>query len=62
MSTATQVRPASHETPEIQLPVGVSAFPGEMYRAPGGWVERADNQLIYQLFTGEVRAAFRPLR
>ena len=69
---------ASHTTNEISLPVGVSVFPGEIYRAPRSWAERAYNQLIYfnevdrgghfaaweqpELFTEEVRASFRPLR
>jgi pimeloyl-ACP methyl ester carboxylesterase len=69
---------ASHKTTEIDLPVGVTVFPGEMYRAPRSWAERAYRQLIYfnevdrgghfaaweqpELFTTEVRAAFRPLR
>jgi pimeloyl-ACP methyl ester carboxylesterase len=69
---------ASHKTAEISLPVGVSVFPGEIYRAPRSWAERAYSQLVYfnevdrgghfaaweqpDLFTDEVRAAFRPLR
>jgi pimeloyl-ACP methyl ester carboxylesterase len=69
---------ASHKTTDISLPVGVTVFPGEIYRAPRSWAEQAYRQLIYfnevdkgghfaaweqpELFTGEVRAAFRPLR
>jgi pimeloyl-ACP methyl ester carboxylesterase len=69
---------ASQKTADISLPVGVSVFPGEMYRAPRSWAEQAYRQLIYfnevdrgghfaaweqpDLFTEEVRAAFRPLR
>jgi pimeloyl-ACP methyl ester carboxylesterase len=69
---------ASHKTVDISLPVGVTVFPGEIYRAPRSWSEQAYRQLIYfnevdkgghfaaweepELFTGEVRAAFRPLR
>jgi pimeloyl-ACP methyl ester carboxylesterase len=69
---------ASHKTMDISLPVGVTVFPGEIYRAPRSWAEQAYRQLIYfnevdkgghfaaweepELFTNEVRAAFRPLR
>jgi pimeloyl-ACP methyl ester carboxylesterase len=69
---------ASHKTVDISLPVGVTVFPGEIYRAPRSWSEQAYRQLIYfnevdkgghfaaweepELFTSEVRAAFRPLR
>ena len=69
---------ASQMTTDITLPVGVSVFPGEIYRAPRSWTEQAYRQLIYfnavdagghfaaweqpELFTSEVRAAFRPLR
>lgn len=60
------------------MPVAVTVFPGEIYRAPRSWAERCYRNLIYfheadngghfaaweqpQLFTQEVRAAFRPLR
>jgi pimeloyl-ACP methyl ester carboxylesterase len=56
----------------------VSIFPGERYQAPRSWAERAYPKLIYynkldkgghfvaweqpQLFSEEVRAAFRSLR
>jgi pimeloyl-ACP methyl ester carboxylesterase len=62
----------------ISIPVAVSVFPGEQYQAPRSWAERAYPNLIYfhevdkgghfaaweqpQLFTEEVRAAFRTLR
>jgi len=62
----------------ITIPVGVTVFPGEAYRPPRQWVERAYRSLIYynrvdkgghfaaweepELFTTEVRAASRPLR
>jgi pimeloyl-ACP methyl ester carboxylesterase len=62
----------------VSIPVAVSVFPGEQYQAPRSWTERAYPQLIYynqvdrgghfaaweqpQLFTEEVRAAFRSLR
>ncbi|MBW8725917.1 MAG: alpha/beta fold hydrolase [Inquilinus limosus] len=62
----------------IDLPAAVTIFPGEIYRAPRSWVERAYHTLIYfnqvdkgghfaaweepELFATEVRAAFRSLR
>lgn len=60
------------------LPVAVSVFPGEIYRAPRSWAERCYGNLVYfheaangghfaaweqpAVFTTEVRAAFRFLR
>jgi pimeloyl-ACP methyl ester carboxylesterase len=62
----------------VSIPVAVSVFPGEQYEAPRSWTERAYPNLLYynkvdkgghfaaweqpQLFSNEVRAAFRPLR
>jgi pimeloyl-ACP methyl ester carboxylesterase len=62
----------------VTVPVGFSAFPGEIFQAPRSWVENAYPTLTYynkpvrgghfaaweepELFTNEVRAAFRPLR
>jgi pimeloyl-ACP methyl ester carboxylesterase len=62
----------------VSIPVAVSVFPGEQYEAPRSWTERAYPNLIYynrlekgghfaaweqpQLFSEEVRAAFRSLR
>lgn len=62
----------------IAVPVAVSIFPGEVYRPPRHWAERAYPKLIYynkvdkgghfaaweepELFSAEVRAAFRSLR
>jgi pimeloyl-ACP methyl ester carboxylesterase len=62
----------------ITIPVAVSVFPGERYQAPRSWAERAHSKLVYfneldrgghfaaweqpQLFSEEVRAAFRSLR
>jgi pimeloyl-ACP methyl ester carboxylesterase len=66
------------KTADISIPVAVTVFPGEIYRAPKNWAERAYHKLIYfnevdngghfaaweqpQLFTEEMRAAFRSLR
>ncbi len=62
----------------VTVPAAVSVFPREMYQAPRSWAERAYPNLIYfnevdrgnhfaawqepELFTTEVRAAFRSLR
>jgi pimeloyl-ACP methyl ester carboxylesterase len=62
----------------VTIPVGVSAFPDEIYQAPKSWTEKAYPKLIYynrpakgghfaaweqpQLFTEDVRATFRSLR
>jgi pimeloyl-ACP methyl ester carboxylesterase len=69
---------AAQKTAEISLPVGVTVFPDEIYRAPRSWTERAYRDLIYfnevdkgghfaaweqpELFSAELRAAFRSLR
>jgi len=63
---------------DIAIPAAVTVFPGEIYRAPRSWAERAYRKLIYwhevhtgghfaaweqpALFSAELRAAFRPLR
>jgi pimeloyl-ACP methyl ester carboxylesterase len=62
----------------VTVPAAVSVFPRELYQAPRSWAEQAYPNLIYfnevdegnhfaawqepDLFTTEVRAAFRPLR
>jgi pimeloyl-ACP methyl ester carboxylesterase len=66
------------KTTEISVPVGVTVFPGEIYRAPKSWAERAYPKLTYfnvvdkgghfaaweqpELLAAELRAAFRSLR
>jgi pimeloyl-ACP methyl ester carboxylesterase len=63
---------------DVSVPAAVSVFPGENYQAPRSWTERAYHKLIYfnevdrgghyaaweqpELFSAELRAAFRPLR
>ena len=63
---------------DVAIPVAVSAFPDELYQAPRSWTERAYPKLIHynkldkgghfaaweqpELFTTELRAAFRSLR
>jgi pimeloyl-ACP methyl ester carboxylesterase len=62
----------------IKIPVAVSVFPDELYAAPRNWAEKAYPKLIHynkldkgthfaaweqpELFTAELRTAFRPLR
>ncbi|MBW4421684.1 MAG: epoxide hydrolase [Myxacorys californica WJT36-NPBG1] len=69
---------AAQKTDEISLPVAITVFPGEIYRAPETWARRAFRNLIYfhevdkgghfaaweqpQLFSEEIRAAFRSVR
>jgi pimeloyl-ACP methyl ester carboxylesterase len=64
--------------PPVSVPVGFTQFPGEIVRTPRSWVEIAYPTLTYfnkvdkgghfaaweepELFSEEVRAAFRPLR
>jgi pimeloyl-ACP methyl ester carboxylesterase len=64
--------------PEVSLPVGFTTFPDEIFRAPRSWVEKGYPNLTYfneadkgghfaaweepELFSTEVRAAFRSLR
>jgi pimeloyl-ACP methyl ester carboxylesterase len=64
--------------PAVTVPVGFTTFPGEIWASPRSWVEAVYPGLGYfnevekgghfaaweepQLFTEEVRAAFRPLR
>jgi pimeloyl-ACP methyl ester carboxylesterase len=69
---------AAQKTSEISLPVAVTVFPEDVYRAPETWARRAYRNLIYfneadegghfaaweqpDLFAAELRAAFRSLR
>jgi pimeloyl-ACP methyl ester carboxylesterase len=62
----------------VSIPVAVTVFPGEQYQAPRSWAEKAYPNLIYfnevdkgghfaaweqpELFSAELRAAFRSLR
>jgi pimeloyl-ACP methyl ester carboxylesterase len=64
--------------PDPRVPVGFSAFPGEIWKTPRSWAEQSYPTLTYygeaargghfaaweepELFAAEVRAAFRPLR
>ena len=66
------------KTTEISLPVAITVFPEDVYRPPETWARRAYKNLIYfhevdkgghfaaweqpELFSAELRAAFRSLR
>ncbi|MCC3158682.1 epoxide hydrolase [Hymenobacter sp. 15J16-1T3B] len=68
----------AQRTAEIRLPVAVTVFPDEIYRAPESWARRAYPNLLYfheaekgghfaaweqpQLYAQELRAAFKSLR
>jgi pimeloyl-ACP methyl ester carboxylesterase len=72
------IQAAAWKTAEISLPVAITVFPEDVYRAPETWARRAYRNLIYfnevdkgghfaaweqpELFSAELRAAFRPLR
>jgi pimeloyl-ACP methyl ester carboxylesterase len=62
----------------VSIPVGFTSFPGEIFKAPRSWVEKTYPTLVYfnevdrgghfaaweqpQLFSEELRAAFRSLQ
>jgi pimeloyl-ACP methyl ester carboxylesterase len=73
-----QALAAGQAPPEVELPVGFTTFPGEIFAAPRSWVEKSYPHLTYyhqaakgghfaaweepELFTTEIRAAFKSLR
>jgi pimeloyl-ACP methyl ester carboxylesterase len=73
-----QARASGQAPPEVSLPVGFTTFPGEIWRTPRSWAEKAYPNLTYfnevekgghfaaweepELFSEELRAAFRSLR
>jgi pimeloyl-ACP methyl ester carboxylesterase len=77
-SGRAQARAAGQAPPQVPIPVGFTTFPGEIFRAPRSWVERAYPNLSYfneagkgghfaaweepDVFASEIRAAFNPLR
>jgi pimeloyl-ACP methyl ester carboxylesterase len=77
-SGRAQALAAGQAPPQVKLPVGFTTFPGEIFRAPRSWVEKAYPNLSYfheagkgghfaaweepELFATEIRAAFSPLR
>ena len=77
-NTQGAMRAAGMPRPEVKLPVGFTTFPGEIWRTPRSWVEKAYPNVTYfnevdrgghfaaweepELFSTEIRAAFRSLR
>jgi hypothetical protein len=77
-SGRAQALAAGQAPPAVSIPVGFTTFPDEIFAAPRSWVEQGYPTLAYfneadrgghfaaweqpQLFSEEVRAAFRPLR
>jgi pimeloyl-ACP methyl ester carboxylesterase len=73
-----QALAAGQAPPEVSMPVGFTTFPGEVFRAPRSWAEAVYPKLTYfnevdrgghfaaweepELFSTEVRAAFRSVR
>jgi pimeloyl-ACP methyl ester carboxylesterase len=71
-------RTAGQAPPPVLVPVGFTVFPGEIFRAPRSWVQKAYPTLAYfheagsgghfaaweepELFATEIRAAFTSLR
>jgi pimeloyl-ACP methyl ester carboxylesterase len=69
---------AGQAPPDVSLPVGFTTFPGEIWQTPRSWVEQSYPNVIYfnevdrgghfaaweepELFSEEVRAAFKSLR
>jgi pimeloyl-ACP methyl ester carboxylesterase len=77
-SGQAQAKAAGQAPPPMTLPFGFTTFPGEIWRTPRSWVEKAYPNVVYfneadrgghfaaweepQLFSEELRAAFRSLR
>jgi pimeloyl-ACP methyl ester carboxylesterase len=77
-SGQAQVKAAGQAPPPMTLAFGFTTFPGEIWRTPRSWVEKAYPNVVYfneagrgghfaaweepQLFSEELRAAFRSLR
>ncbi len=77
-SGQAQAKAAGQAPPPMTLPFGFTTFPGEIWRTPRSWIEKAYPNVVYfnevgkgghfaaweepQLFTEELRSAFRSLR
>jgi pimeloyl-ACP methyl ester carboxylesterase len=77
-SGQAQAKAAGQAPPPMTLPFGFTTFPGEIWRTPRSWVEKAYPNVIYfnevergghfaaweepELFSQEMRAAFASLR
>jgi pimeloyl-ACP methyl ester carboxylesterase len=71
-------RAAGQTLPQVKIPVGFTSFPGEIWRSPRSWVEKGYPNVTYynevdkgghfaaweepELFSQELRAAFKTLR
>jgi pimeloyl-ACP methyl ester carboxylesterase len=74
----TAAAAAGKKPPKVSIPVAFTVFPGEIFQAPRRWAEKVYPNLVYfneadrgghfaaweepQLFTEELRAAFKTLR
>jgi pimeloyl-ACP methyl ester carboxylesterase len=77
-SGQAQARAAGQAPPPVSIPVAFTTFPGEIFPAPRSWVEKSYPTLTYfnevdkgghfaaweepELFSSELRAAFRTVR
>jgi pimeloyl-ACP methyl ester carboxylesterase len=77
-SGQAQAKAAGQAPPPMALPFGFTTFPGEIWRTPRSWVEKAYPNVMYfnevdkgghfaaweepDLFSSEMRAAFKSLR
>jgi pimeloyl-ACP methyl ester carboxylesterase len=75
---AAAARAAGQAPPEVSIPTGFTTFPGEIWRTPRSWAENSYPNLVYfnevergghfaaweepELFSEEVRAAFKSVR
>jgi pimeloyl-ACP methyl ester carboxylesterase len=73
-----QAQASGQAPPAVSLPVGFTTFPGEIWQTPRSWVESSYPNVTYfnevdkgghfaaweepELFSSELRAAFRSLR
>ena len=73
-----QILASGQAPPSVSIPVGFTTFPGELWRTPRSWVENSYPNVTYfnevdrgghfaaweepELFSAEIRAAFRSLR
>jgi pimeloyl-ACP methyl ester carboxylesterase len=77
-SGRAQAQAAGQAPPEVSIPVGFTTFPGEIWKTPRSWVEASYPNVVYfnevdkgghfaaweepELFSSEIRAAFRSVR
>jgi pimeloyl-ACP methyl ester carboxylesterase len=77
-SGQAQAKAAGQAPPPVTIPFGFTTFPGEIWKTPRSWVEKAYPNVVYfnevdkgghfaaweepELFSEEIRAAFRSVR